>query len=43
VATLAYRLVSFWIPIPAGGVAYLLFRHRYGSAAGESSVSSTTP
>ena len=29
VATLAYRLVSFWLPIPAGGVAYLLFRHRY--------------
>lgn len=27
--TLAYRLVSFWLPIPAGGVAYLLFRHRY--------------
>ncbi len=29
-ATLLYRLVSYWIPIPAGGVAYLLFRHRYG-------------
>jgi hypothetical protein len=29
VATLAYRLVSYWLPIPAGGVAYLLFRHRY--------------
>jgi uncharacterized protein (TIRG00374 family) len=29
VATLAYRLVSFWLPIPAGGVAYVLFRHRY--------------
>jgi uncharacterized protein (TIRG00374 family) len=29
VATLAYRLVSFWIPIPAGGVAYVLFRRRY--------------
>ncbi|MGH3023775.1 MAG: lysylphosphatidylglycerol synthase transmembrane domain-containing protein [Gaiellaceae bacterium] len=29
VATLAYRLVSFWLPIPAGGVAYGLFRHRY--------------
>jgi uncharacterized protein (TIRG00374 family) len=43
VATLAYRLVSFWIPIPAGGVAYLLFRHRYGSAAGESSASTTMP
>ena len=29
VATLAYRLVSFWLPIPAGGVAYLMFRHRF--------------
>ena len=29
VATLAYRLVSFWIPIPAGGVAWLLYRRRY--------------
>jgi uncharacterized protein (TIRG00374 family) len=29
VATLAYRLISFWLPIPAGGVAYGVFRHRY--------------
>ena len=28
-ATLAYRLVAFWLPIPVGGVAYLLFRRRY--------------
>lgn len=28
-ATLLYRLVSYWIPIPAGGVTYLLFRRRY--------------
>jgi uncharacterized protein (TIRG00374 family) len=28
VATLAYRLVSFWLPIPAGGVAYGIFRYR---------------
>jgi uncharacterized membrane protein YbhN (UPF0104 family) len=33
VATLAYRLVSFWAPLPAGGIAYLLFRRRYGSVA----------
>lgn len=32
VATLAYRLVSFWLPIPAGGVAALLHRRRYGTA-----------
>jgi hypothetical protein len=29
VATLAYRLVSFWLPIPAGALAYGLFRRRY--------------
>jgi uncharacterized protein (TIRG00374 family) len=29
VATLLYRLVSYWLPIPAGGFAYLLFRRRY--------------
>lgn len=32
VATLLYRLASFWLPLPAGGVAYGLFRHRYRSA-----------
>jgi uncharacterized protein (TIRG00374 family) len=30
VATLGYRLVSFWLPIPAGGVAALLHRRHYG-------------
>src|SRR6516165_1386507 len=25
VSTLAYRVVSFWLPLPAGGIAYLLF------------------
>lgn len=29
-ATLAYRLVSFWLPIPVGMIAYVLFRRRYG-------------
>jgi uncharacterized protein (TIRG00374 family) len=29
VATLAYRLASYWLPIPAGGIAYLLFHRRY--------------
>jgi uncharacterized protein (TIRG00374 family) len=28
-ATLLYRLVSYWLPLPAGGIAYLLFRLRY--------------
>ncbi len=28
-ATLLYRIVSFWLPLPTGGAAYLLFRRRY--------------
>jgi uncharacterized protein (TIRG00374 family) len=28
-ATLLYRLLSYWLPIPLGGLAYLLFRRRY--------------
>ncbi len=31
VATLAYRLASYWLPLSAGLPAYALFRHRYGS------------
>jgi uncharacterized protein (TIRG00374 family) len=31
VATLAYRLVSFWLPIPAGAVAAVVHRRRYGT------------
>jgi uncharacterized membrane protein YbhN (UPF0104 family) len=31
VATLAYRLVSFWLPIPAGAVAAVSHRRRYGA------------
>ena len=31
VATLAYRLVSFWLPIPAGGVAAIIHRRKYGA------------
>jgi uncharacterized protein (TIRG00374 family) len=30
VSTLAYRLVSFWLPIPAGAVAAVIHRRRYG-------------
>ncbi len=29
VATLAYRLIAFWLPIPAGGTAYVVFQRRY--------------
>jgi len=28
-ATLTYRLAAYWLPLPAGAVAYLLFRRRY--------------
>ena len=36
VATLAYRLVSYWLALPAGGVAYLYHRRRV--RAGDVSV-----
>ena len=42
VGTLAYRLVSFWLPLPAGGIAYLLFRRRYGAGV-DSSASTASP
>ncbi|MCJ7725808.1 MAG: flippase-like domain-containing protein, partial [Acidimicrobiia bacterium] len=29
-ATLGYRLIGFWLPIPAGGISYLVFRRKYG-------------
>lgn len=29
VATLAYRLASYWLPLIAGAVAYVVFRRRY--------------
>jgi uncharacterized protein (TIRG00374 family) len=32
VATLAYRLASYWLQLPAGLVAYVLQRRRYGVA-----------
>ena len=32
-ATLAYRIVSYWLPLPAGLIAHFAFRHRYGSSA----------
>ncbi len=28
-ATLAYRLTSYWLPLLAGPAAYVLFRRRY--------------
>jgi uncharacterized membrane protein YbhN (UPF0104 family) len=29
-ATLVYRLVSYWLPMPTGAVAYVLAGRRYG-------------
>ena len=29
VATLAYRLVSYWLPIPVGALAYVIFQWRF--------------
>jgi hypothetical protein len=43
VSTLAYRVASFWLPLPAGAVAYVLFNRRYGSEPDESSTSNTVP
>jgi hypothetical protein len=31
-ATLAYPVASYWLPLFAGPSAYLLFRHSYGRA-----------
>jgi uncharacterized protein (TIRG00374 family) len=28
-ATLIYRLASYWLPMPSGLVAYVLFRRKY--------------
>jgi uncharacterized membrane protein YbhN (UPF0104 family) len=42
VATLAYRLLTFWLPLPLGGIAYLLHRRRYG-ATPDVSASATSP
>lgn len=34
VATLGYRVISYWLPIAVGPFAYLAFRLRYGSPGG---------
>jgi hypothetical protein len=41
VATLAYRLLVFWLPLPLGGLAYVLHRRRYGTD--DASASATSP
>ena len=42
-ATLVYRLASYWLPLPAGGIAYVLFRRRYGSVRSPRTTSVTSP
>jgi uncharacterized membrane protein YbhN (UPF0104 family) len=42
VATLAYRLVSFWLPLPAGVVAWWLARRRYGPVEPDASAATTS-
>jgi len=37
-ATLAYRVVSYWLPLLAGLPAYLLFRRRYRFASATAAV-----
>ena len=33
--SLAYRLASYWLPLPAGLVGWVLHRRRYGTSAEE--------
>jgi uncharacterized protein (TIRG00374 family) len=41
-ATLAYRVASYWLPLLAGPPAYLLFRRRYGRPAPRRATPSQT-
>jgi uncharacterized membrane protein YbhN (UPF0104 family) len=42
-ATLLYRLVSYWLPLPAGAIGYVLFRRRYGGLRDLRTESSSSP
>jgi uncharacterized protein (TIRG00374 family) len=42
-ATLLYRLVAYWLPLPAGGVAFVLFRRRFGDLRGSRTGSAASP
>ena len=42
-ATLLYRLVAYWLPLPAGAGAYVLFRKRYDGLRGSGSQSAQSP
>ena len=40
VATLGYRIISYWLPIAVGPFAYLAFRLRYGPPGGDAEAGS---
>jgi len=42
-ATLLYRLVAYWLPLPAGGVAYVLFQRHYEGLRGSRTGSASSP
>jgi uncharacterized protein (TIRG00374 family) len=42
-ATLLYRLASYWLPLPAGAIAYLLFRRKYGGLRSSRTGSGPSP
>ena len=42
-ATLLYRLVSYWLPLPVGGIIYVVFRQRYDRLRGSSTGSAGRP
>jgi uncharacterized protein (TIRG00374 family) len=42
-ATLLYRLVSFWLPLPAGAIAYVAFRREYRGLRGFRTASAGSP
>ncbi len=42
-ATLAYRLVSYWLPLPVGAGAYAWFSRRYGGGGGGAAVAAAPP
>ena len=42
-ATLAYRLVSYWLPLPVGAGAYAWFSRRYGRSGGGSAAPAAVP
>jgi uncharacterized protein (TIRG00374 family) len=42
-ATLLYRLAAYWLPLPAGGIAYVLFRRRYDGLRGFRMRSAASP